>query len=162
SSASSLTASSLMRERVSIRAGRCVTDDILQAPGGGLWPRQARGLESRPMAAPEVRALRGAAALSEDFFRPLADSIPPIVWRARPDGHNDYHNRRFLDYSGMTQAEISGWGWEKFIHPEDRDRCHECWQRSLETGEPFELEYRLRRRDGVFLWHLGSAYPVRE
>jgi len=92
----------------------------------------------------------------------LADSVPQMVWSARPDGHNDYHNRRFLDYSGMTQAQISGWGWEKFIHPEDRERCRECWQRALETGKPFEIEYRLRRHDGVFFWHLGSAYPVRE
>ena len=114
------------------------------------------------MAAPEVRALRGTAALPEEFFRLLADSVPQMVWSARADGHNDYQNRRFLDYSGMTPAEISGWGWEKFIHPEDRERCHERWQHALETGEPFEMEYRLRRHDGVFLWHLGSAYPVRE
>jgi PAS domain S-box-containing protein len=112
----------------------------------------ARSIRSGPL--PEIRP--------EQFYRTLADTIPHIVWSARADGHDDYGNRRLYEYTGLIEAELAGRGWESIVHPDDLERCRARWRQALSRGERFEIEYRLRRRDGAYLWHLGAAEPVRE
>ena len=74
----------------------------------------------------------------------FADVIPQIVWEARPDGSCVYFNRRWYDYTGLTRETSLGTDWDMAVHPEDRTPCIERWKRASETGEPFEIEYRLR------------------
>jgi len=100
---------------------------------------------------------------SEASYRQLANAMPQIVWTARPDGFLDYYNQRWFDYTGMTLAEIEGWGWEAMIHPDDLPNCLAAWNRAVETGEKYQIEYRFKRGcDGTYRWHLGQALLTRD
>ncbi len=92
----------------------------------------------------------------------LADSVPNQVWTATPDGRLDYVNARVLEYFGRTFDEMIGAGWQGVIHPADLTTVLETWTRSLRTGEPYEVEFRLRRADGAYHWHIGRAMPERD
>jgi len=93
------------------------------------------------------------------LYRLIADSIPHMVWVARPDGGLDFFNQRCYDYTGLDYAQLEGWSWRAVIHPEDWEQCLATWTRALQSGERYEVEYRLRRADGVYRWHHGSAVP---
>ena len=109
----------------------------------------------------QEQAARAQAEANEQNYRFLAETIPQIVWTARPDGYLDYYNQRWFDYTGMTLEETEGWGWEKILHPEDLQPCVEAWKYAVVTGESYEIEYRfLRASDGSYRWHLGRALPL--
>ncbi|WP_395817682.1 PAS domain-containing protein [Archangium minus] len=95
-------------------------------------------------------------------FRMLAEALPQIVWTARTDGIQDYLNRRWYEYTGMSFEDSKGEGWKQAFHPEDRPEADKRWSHSLATGEPYEAEYRCRRLDGVWRWFLGRAIPVHD
>ena len=93
----------------------------------------------------------------------LADMMPQLVWSTRPDGYHDYYNRRWYDYTGTTREQTEGAGWSTLLHPDDLERSIARWQLALDTGEPYEIEYRLRRAsDGIYRWFLGRAEPIRD
>ena len=116
-----------------------------------------------PNDAIEAKLARTVAALeeSEAKFRVLADSMPQMVWSTRPDGFHDYYNARWYEFTGVPAGSTDGAGWSGKLHPEDQDRAWELWRHSLETGDLYEIEYRLRRADGVYRWTLGRAAPIR-
>ena len=97
-----------------------------------------------------------------DRFRQLADAMPQIVFAATPDGNVDYFNRKWYEYTGIPEGEVGFESWRHTHEPDQLDRVVKVWQHSLETGAPYEIEYRLRRADGEFRWHLGRALPVRD
>ncbi|GAB2507236.1 PAS domain-containing sensor histidine kinase [Lysobacter humi (ex Lee et al. 2017)] len=99
---------------------------------------------------------------SENRFRTIADLVPQMVWSTRPDGHHDYYNRRWYDFTGMPPGSTDGEAWNGMFHPEDQDRAWDRWRHSLATGEPYEIEYRLRHASGEYRWVLGRALPVRD
>ncbi len=99
---------------------------------------------------------------SERRFRILAEALPHMVWTAGPDGATDYYNARTTEYTGLTSAQLQGWGWRSSIHPDDLPRCLEVWTRSIATGEPYEIEFRVRRADGAIGWHLARALSLRD
>ena len=103
-----------------------------------------------------------AIAESERQFRILADSMPQMVWATQPDGFHDYYNRRWYEFTGMPAGSTDGVAWNGMFHPDDQVRAWALWRHSLETGEPYEIEYRLRRADGVYRWTLGRALAVRD
>lgn len=103
------------------------------------------------------RALRD----SEARYRLLADMIPQNIWTTDPAGSHTYFSRRWYDYTGATAEDSHGEGWLRFIHPDDRERTIARWRHSLETGEPYEIEYRFRGADGTYHWFLGKAMPLR-
>ena len=98
---------------------------------------------------------------SERRYRFLADTMPQIVWTATPDGGLDYYNQRWYDYTGLTFEETKDWGWQPVIHPDDLQTCVERWTRSIATGFDYQVEYRFKRADGLYRWHLGRAFPLR-
>jgi two-component system sensor histidine kinase UhpB len=107
----------------------------------------------------------GVAPVSEEMtglYRLIADSVPHMIWVARADGQLDFFNKRCYEYSGLGYEELKGWSWKSVIHPDDWDRCLAIWQRALQSGERYEVEYRLRRADGTFRWHYGTALPLRD
>lgn len=99
---------------------------------------------------------------SDAQFRQFADSLPQLVWSTRADGFHDYYNQRWFDYTGLTLEQTQGEGWSRLLHPQDFDPAWQRWQHSLETGEPYEIEYRFRRHDGEYCWFLGRAHPMRD
>lgn len=99
---------------------------------------------------------------SEERFRSMAEYMPHMVWTARSDGFEDFHNQRLTEYTGLDIEQVEGDAWHQIIHPEDFDRSLEVWQHSLRTGEPYEVKYRYRRHDGIYRWFLGRALPVRD
>ncbi len=99
---------------------------------------------------------------SELQFRTLADSIPQLTWMAHPDGYVFWHNQRWYDFTGLTADQLEGWGWQHVHHPDHLQRVTESWKNSLQTGQPFELEYPLRSKDGEFRWFLTRVIPLRD
>jgi PAS domain S-box-containing protein len=88
--------------------------------------------------------------------------MPQLVFSTSPDGYADFHNQRFYEYTGSDPARSLRYGWLDALHPDDRQRARERWARSVETGEDYEIDYRLRRHDGVYRWFLGRALPTRD
>jgi PAS domain S-box-containing protein len=111
-----------------------------------------------------VQRVEAVAALreSEEKFRAIANSIDQMIWSTRPDGFHDYYNDRWYEFTGMPYGSTNGDGWNAMFHPEDRDRAWAVWQRCLETGEPYHIEYRLRHHDGAYRWVLGRAQAVHD
>ncbi len=98
---------------------------------------------------------------SEEDFRIRLNAIPQMVWSTRADGFHDFFNDRWYEFTGVPYGSTDGAGWNNMFHPADQDHAWQVWRRSLETGEPYEIEYRLRHRSGEYRWVLGRALPVR-
>jgi len=110
-------------------------------------------------------ALRGALGeiqKSEAKLRQVIDTIPTLAWCNLPDGPNEFLNKRWHEYTGLSPEESHGWGWKTAFHPEDLPALMERWQELLVTGEPGEIEARLRRNDGVFRCFLIRVEPFRD
>jgi PAS domain S-box-containing protein len=103
-----------------------------------------------------------AAADSDRMFRTLADTMPQMVWSALPDGYNDYFNARWYEYTGVEAGSTHGDAWDGMFHADDQPAAWEKWRHSLKTGEPYEIEYRLRHHSGNYRWTLGRALPIRD
>jgi PAS domain S-box-containing protein len=117
--------------------------------------RQAELLKERELA--ELRRE------SEERYRFLAEAQPDQIWTAMPNGELDYVNQRVLDYFEVAFSDMVQDGWTAVVHPEDLPRTLERWQRSLDTGAPYENELRLRRAaDDSYRWHLTRALPMRD
>jgi diguanylate cyclase (GGDEF)-like protein/PAS domain S-box-containing protein len=108
------------------------------------------------------KALTETARKAELYFRTLAEAIPTIIWTARADGYFDFYNRRWHDYAGRDSEQSIGDGWQSVLHPDDLSTSAQKWRHAVASGEPYEVEYRLRRAlDGSYRWHLARALPVR-
>ncbi|TDU66116.1 PAS domain S-box-containing protein [Prosthecobacter fusiformis] len=107
----------------------------------------------------KLERTEGNPELKEPFQLAI-DTIPGLVWSAQPDGHIDFLNQRWRDYTGMTLAEACGWGWQAAIPPEDLAGLMEYWKGVLASGAPGETEARLRGADGVNRWFLFRAVPL--
>lgn len=93
-------------------------------------------------------------------FTFVTDFMPQIVWATQPDGSHDFYNRRWYEFTGLTYEESFGEGWARVLHPDDVERTTQVWQHSLDTGQLYEIEYRMRRHDGMYRWLLARALPM--
>jgi PAS domain S-box-containing protein len=91
----------------------------------------------------------------------LADSIPSIVWTAGPDGKLDYINRRWYERNPTGDELPLGENWLTNLHPDDLERVRAAWKISLDSGNPYEIEFRIKRRGGKYNWYLVRALPLR-
>ncbi|RPA91410.1 hypothetical protein L873DRAFT_1714513 [Choiromyces venosus 120613-1] len=135
--------------------GEGIYDDATGAFIAGLvWLRDITEYEEKLVTQQETNELR---------FMTMCDSMPQLIWTTRPDGYHDYYSKRWYDYTGLTKEESLGMV-EKSIgcHEEDMDLVSKEWQHSLATGQDYTVEYRCRRRDGVWRWMLGRALPLRD
>ena len=105
-----------------------------------------------------------AVRRSEGMLTALADSMPQIVWAAPPDGRTDYYNRRWFEFTGLTEVQsYRAGGWTEVLHPDDLDRARRAWARAVESGDPYEIEYRFKdRARGGYRWQLARGLPVRD
>jgi len=114
-----------------------------------------RALGEREAALREVEQER-------ERFRFMAESMPQKIFTANAAGEVDYFNRQWLEFTGLSFEQIKGWGWTRFVHPDDVEANVREWRHSVETGEPFHFEHRFRRADGKYHWHLSRARAMRD
>jgi PAS domain S-box-containing protein len=109
----------------------------------------------------EARARLATINASETQFRAFAQAMANHVWTAPPTGKLDWFNQRVLDYSGLSHAELEGDGWAAIVHPQDLPGAAGLWTTSIASGADYETEFRIRRADGDYRWHLVRALPIR-
>ncbi|KQO71894.1 PAS domain-containing protein [Methylobacterium sp. Leaf89] len=146
----------------------CVLDGIARPEG--ITPVQAEMLEALARQAAtlieltrtrrEVDAREAELEASERRFRVMTGAMPQMVWTTRPDGYHDFYNDRWYAFTGVPPGSTDGEAWNGMFHPDDQDRAWSRWRHSLATGDPYEVEYRLRHHSGAYRWTLGRAMPL--
>ena len=99
---------------------------------------------------------------TENALRRAVDTTPAFIHTARPDGYLDYFNRGWLDFLGKSLEDVCGWRWTESVHPEDVAALVQKWHAALASGEPFEIEARVRRADGSYRALLHRKLPLRD
>ena len=107
----------------------------------------------------ERRRAEEALHATEDRLRFVMDSAPQKVFTAWPNGRLEYLSPQWSEFSGKSFEQLADW--TNLVHPDDVTENVKVWQHSLETGEPFQFEHRLRRADGEYRWHLSRAVAMR-
>jgi len=108
-------------------------------------------------ALPETGDMPAAA-----LFQAMAEFAPGMLWTFHSDGGIERVNARMTEYAGHRESELQGLGWHKTVHPHDLPYGLQRWKASIAQGEPFEVQFRLRRSDGAYRWHVIAARPVRD
>ncbi len=130
-------------------------DDIIAAQDIGYWRNNATG--------PTENTLDSASnPPAVEDFQLIAENLPTLCWIARSDGYIFWYNRRWHDYCGSTPAAMEGWGWQSVHDPDELPRVMANWTGSIETGQPFEMTFPLRGKDGVFRRFLTRVVAVRD
>ena len=121
---------------------------------GGVikWYGVVLDIEDRKQAEDSLRETKSALAASEENLRLIINSLPVLVWSARPDGSADFVNQNWLDYAGLPAAEILEWGFLDLYHPDDIPEMVEIWKRDLEHSDHTRLKGRIRGADGTYRW----------
>lgn len=99
---------------------------------------------------------------SETRFRTMADGAPVLVWLADRSKEYTWFNKPWLEFAGRTMEELVTNRWTVDVHPEDRERCLRIYRTSFDAGKPFQMEYRMRRHDGVYRWVLDHGVPLQD
>jgi two-component system CheB/CheR fusion protein len=94
-------------------------------------------------------------------LRQMAESLPILIWGARPDGSWDYLSRQWLEYTGVAESEQLGYAWLEQVHPEDRKEVDEVWKSRVLDQTQLDIEFRLRSASGNFRWFKTRAVPIR-
>jgi PAS domain S-box-containing protein len=105
----------------------------------------------------EQKRAEEALRESEERFRFMTDAVPVQIWTGRPDGALDFVSGRTAEYFGRTPEALVAEGWQAVIHPDDLPAVAARWAHSLTTGEPYEVQFRLRGAEGEYRWYLGRA-----
>jgi PAS domain S-box-containing protein len=105
------------------------------------------------MATPDTRKLPSITS-AEDLLRRVIDTTPAFLHSSDPEGSHGFFNQRWLEYLGVSEEDLQGWGWTAFIHPEDLQGMLTKWSACRASGEVFQYETRVRRADGQYLWFL--------
>lgn len=107
-----------------------------------------------------LAAARDELTASEEQMRMIVATIPTLAWTAEPDGAIVFFNERWLQYTGLTEAQARGQGWTTAIYPGDVGALTGKWNEILRSQQPGELEARVRRHDGAYHWFLSRATPL--
>jgi PAS domain S-box-containing protein len=98
----------------------------------------------------------------EERWRRLVEALPQLVWSATPDGACDYFSAQWTQYTGVAESELLGWRWMDVLHPDDRHSTQRVWTDSVAERHAYDVEYRVRRRDGVYRWFKTRGVPIRD
>jgi PAS domain S-box-containing protein len=105
------------------------------------------------------REAERAVRESEERFRLVANAAPVLIWMADVDKLCTYFNQGWLEFTGRSLEAELGHGWTQGVHPDDAERCLETYTKAFDQREPFQMEYRLRRRDGKYRWMFDQGVP---
>jgi PAS domain S-box-containing protein len=109
----------------------------------------------------DVTERRRTDEAKDASFRRLADSLPQMVWMARADGHTDYFNERWYQFTGYPRGQTGDKSWTGIVHPDDLQRTLETWYEAVRRATPYEIEYRFfDRQTNAYRWQLGRALPL--
>ena len=95
---------------------------------------------------------------SQRDFQLMANALPQLVWVANADGNVYYYNDRIVELSGVIH-ENGRWIWEGLVHPEDAQRTEKAWKKSIQTGATYQVEHRIKMKDGSYRWFLSRGFP---
>jgi PAS domain S-box-containing protein len=109
----------------------------------------------------EQTRVRQQLAEDEARLHFLTEAMPQLLWTASPEGSCQFVSQACAYFMGTPTKDVLGAGWLQFIHPDDSERTGKVWAEALQTGQTFVTEYRLRRRDGEYIWFLHRAVPRR-
>jgi PAS domain S-box-containing protein len=98
----------------------------------------------------------------EDHYRSIADCIPALIAFMTPAGEVESVNRHVLEYFGATLEDLKGWAAGDTVHPDDLPVVIAAWKRAVDTGEPYDIEHRMRRADGIYRWFHARGLPLRD
>jgi PAS domain S-box-containing protein len=104
----------------------------------------------------DKKRAQDAAFESEERFRTLAQSMPNHVWTATPEGRLDWFNQRVYDYTGAHEA-LDGGNWTAVVHPDDVESALAAWREAIASGDPYQVEFRLKNRHGEHRWHIARV-----
>jgi two-component system sensor kinase FixL len=107
----------------------------------------------------QARRIQDSLHESERRFRDMADNAPVMIGLSDVTGHLVFFNKGWLDFTGRALSQERGEGWSQGVHADDRQRCLAIYQSSISARCEFEIDYRLRRRDGVYRWILARGVP---
>ena len=138
------------------------TADVSEALAVSSARKGIGGFSGQYRTGADLEKLFDELKISEDKFRVMIDTIPALVWCNLPDGSNEFLNQRWHDYTGLSEEEAHGWGWRVAFHPDDQEKLLDTWKGLLLSGEPGEIEARLRRFDGEYRWFLIRGVPHRD
>src|SRR4051812_45245042 len=99
---------------------------------------------------------------SEQRWRSLTEALPQLVWSATPDGACDYFSTQWTQHTGVHERDLLGWRWLAVLHPDDREPTRRLWTDSVAGRGPYDVEYRVRRSDGVHRWFKTRGTPIRD
>ncbi len=102
-----------------------------------------------------------ALRISERRFQDLVETLPQLVWTCHTNGECDYLSRQWVEYAGRSEAQMLRYGWLDSIHPADQERLADAWRAAVDSEEEFNIEYRIRRHDGVYRWFFTRAVLAR-
>jgi formate hydrogenlyase transcriptional activator len=126
------------------------------------WYGTSTDIEDRRQAEQKLRQVLEEIRGSEANLRRTIDTVPALVSSFWPDGSNECMNQRWRDYTGLPPEQSQGDGWQEPVHPDDLAALMNRWREALVSGEPGEIEARLRRHDGVYRWFFVRAEPLRD
>lgn len=110
----------------------------------------------------ELKRIEQQLREAAERFRFMAESIPQKIFTARPGGEFDYFNQQWMQFTGLTLVELQQGGWPRFVHGDDVAENVRRWADSVAKAEPFQIEHRIRRHDGLYRWHLTRALAFRD
>lgn len=97
---------------------------------------------------------------NESNLKRILEVLPVLTWANRPDGHIDFYNQKWYDFTGVNFDKERWGGWKSIIHPEDLSTTIRAFRKALQEGSDFEIENRYKRNDGEYRWHLNRAIPI--
>jgi PAS domain S-box-containing protein len=137
-----------------------VGDDVPRAWTAGEVDLVRETLERLWASAQRARA-EAAVRASQERFHAVANLVPDLLWESGPDGFTHWYNQQWLEYTGQTFEQATGWGWTEAIHEVDRERSASAYREAVESGRPLRQEHRIRRHDGAYRWFVVNTVPVR-
>jgi PAS domain S-box-containing protein len=148
---------SMLSEREMIRKDSSLVQVEISAKqlSGGRFQGIVRDITERKRAEEEIKN-------NEKRFRELIESLPQLFWTTTVDGPCDYLSSQWVEYTGVPESEQLGYRWLEQLHPEDKDRTVSEWMEKVKTGDSFDIEFRIRRNDGVYHWFKTRAVPMRD